>query len=588
MIKKISLLFIATLVAIASLASPAYTKRQVMIEMRDGVKLYTQIFAPVVTPAGGSPVIMERSPYSLAPYKEDSITYAEDFWLDSIYANRGYILVKQNVRGTYLSEGQFVQVRPYIPNKQGKQTDEASDTYDTIDWLLRHLSTNGSVGVKGTSYLGFYATLASLSGHPALKAVSPQAPVSDWWTGDDIHHNGAFMLEDIYDFGQSFFRTRPAPTTRAQRPIAPVDTCSQVFFARPLGQVLAGLDTVPFWNDIINHPDQDSYWLQRDPTQHLHGVQPAVMVVGGLYDAEDCYGAWHTWRQLKALSPTTDVYLVEGPWYHGAWSDPDYQHLDGAWFGKGSAQYFYSHIEYPFFAHYLEGRGPKPAPVTLLPSGETAKKKMKDKSSDPLWQHLPQWPPDGMRSVSLQLGSGTVTSDPLHPVPYMAGQEQSRGRDKAYMAADQRFASKRPDVLTFDLGFTRDTLRLMGPVSASLNLTTTGSDLDVIVKLIDVRPDGYQMLVRGDVMPARYRQGTATSVPIEPGKPFGVTFSMPDVAHIVLPGHRLMVQVQFTCFPLVAVCPQKFVPNRYRAQAADYESAQVTLQSGTITLPVVK
>lgn len=586
--KKTVLLLMATMVALAAVAGRAYSKRQVMIEMRDGVKLYTQIFAPKVTPQGGSPVILVRSPYSIAPYQDDSVTYAEDFWLDSIYANRGYIIVMQNVRGTYLSEGQFVQVRPYVPNKQAGQTDDASDTYDTIEWLISHLATNGRVGIKGTSYLGFYATVGSLCGHPALKAVSPQAPVSDWWAGDDIHHNGAFMLEDIYDFGQSFFRTRPAPTTKSQRPIAPVDTFSQVFFARPLSQVLAGLDTVPFWNDIINHPDQDDYWLQRDPTQHLVHVKPAMMVVGGLYDAEDCYGAWHTWRQLKRLSPTTDVYLVEGPWYHGAWSDPEYQNLDGAWFGKGSAQYFYSQIEYPFFAYYLEGKGQKPAPVTLLPSGQTAKKAMKDVPCDGMWQRLPQWPPASMRQVTLKLGHSTVTSDPLHPVPYMARQEQSRSRDKAYMAADQRFASKRADVLTFDLGQVRDTLRLMGPVSAKLELNTTGSDLDVIVKLIDVRPDGYQMLVRGDVMPARYRQGTSRSVPVEPGKPFEVGMTMPDVAHVMLPGHRLMVQVQFTCYPLVAVCPQTFVPNRYKAQAADYQSAQVTLQGGTISLPVVK
>lgn len=583
--KKTVLLLMATMVALAAVAGRAYSKRQVMIEMRDGVKLYTQIFAPKVTPQGGSPVILVRSPYSIAPYQDDSVTYAEDFWLDSIYANHGYIIVMQNVRGTYLSEGQFVQVRPYVPNKQAGQTDDANDT---IEWLISHLATNGRVGIKGTSYLGFYATVGSLCGHPALKAVSPQAPVSDWWAGDDIHHNGAFMLEDIYDFGQSFFRTRPAPTTKSQRPIAPVDTFSQVFFSRPLGQVLAGLDTVPFWNDIINHPDQDDYWLQRDPTQHLVHVKPAMMVVGGLYDAEDCYGAWHTWRQLKRLSPATDVYLVEGPWYHGAWSDPEYQNLDGAWFGKGSAQYFYSQIEYPFFAYYLEGKGQKPAPVTLLPSGQTAKKAMKDVPCDGMWQRLPQWPPACMRQVTLNLGHGTVTSDPLHPVPYMARQEQSRSRDKAYMAADQRFASKRADVLTFDLGQVRDTLRLMGPVSAKLELNTTGSDLDVIVKLIDVRPDGYQMLVRGDVMPARYRQGTSQSVPVEPGKPFEVGMTMPDVAHMMLPGHRLMVQVQFTCYPLVAVCPQTFVPNRYKAQAADYQSAQVTLQGGTISLPVVK
>lgn len=589
MIKHKLVLAVVLTMALSVSADINYSRHAVMIEMRDGVRLYTEISAPVAPNEGGSPVLLMRTPYSLGAYDGDTTVRVSDYGLDSIYLQHGYIMVQQNVRGTFLSEGSFEQVRPFIPSKQNGDTDESTDAYDTIEWLIGHLNTNGCVGVKGTSYPGFYATLASLSGHTALKAVSPQAPVSNWWKGDDIHHNGAFMIYDIYDFGQSFFQPRPEPTKLEQKPFAPRNTTAAVFFAHPMSQLMTGLDTMPFWSDIMNHPDYDGFWQQRDPTWHLKGVKPAMMVVGGLYDAEDCYGAWHTWRQLRKLSPGNDTYLVEGPWYHGGWNDSSYDHLDDAWFGTGSAEYFKTHIEYPFFACYLEGKGKKPSPVTLLPSSETSQKAMAHRSSRSQWQRLQQWPPIGMKSVTLKLnGPRTVVSDPLQPVPYMDGIEKERSRNRNYMASDQSFASSRPDVMTFDLGMAKDTICLMGPVSASICLATSGTDLDVIVKLIDVRPDGYQMLIRGDVMPARYRIATDSSTPIKSGEKFSVSMTMPDVAHMVMPGHRLMVQVQFTCFPLVAVCPQQFVTNRYRARAEDYQKAEVTFCGGTVTLPVAQ
>lgn len=560
----------------AAAGAAGYTKRHVMIPMRDGISLYTNIYEPSTPPPGGSPILIMRTPYSLAPYNDNAFSAAH-FGLDSIYLAHGYILVEQNVRGTYLSEGEFEQVRPFNARRRKAPTDEATDVYDTVEWLLRYCRSNGRVGVKGTSYPGFYATVAACSGHPAVRAVSPQAPVCDWFMGDDIHHNGAFMLADSYSFGASFFRRRPSPRTTALPPLASIDTAIAVYYRRPIAELLLPLaDSVPFWRDIVAHPNYDAFWRRRKSTAGAGPVAPAVMVVGGLYDAEDCYGAWETWRGLRARSPRTEVFLVQAPWYHHAWSNDSYQQLGCAWFGTGSARYFIRHVEYPFFAYYLEGRGRKPAAVTLLPSAETAPEKIKDRPADDRWQRLDSWPPRGAETMRFYLEGGTVTADPLHPVPYY-NKGNGKKRDKNYMAADQRFASSRPDVLTCSGPILTDTLSLMGPVDVSLQLRASCTDLDAVVKLIDVRPDGCQLLVRGDVMPARFRRSFRRPQPVRPGKDFVLRFRMPDVAHLLLPGHRLMVQVQFSWYPLVAVNPQTFLPNPYKAQAGDYRPARIVL-----------
>ena len=552
-----------------------YTKRHAMIAMRDGVRLYTEIYEP----AGNdhAPVLIMRTPYSLRPYNDDSFSM-KSFGLDSVYLNHGYIIVRQNVRGTYLSEGCFEQSRPFNPKKKNGDTDEATDTWDTVDWLLAHCRTNGRMGVKGTSYPGFYAFMAARSGHPAIKAASPQAPVNNWFMGDDIHHNGALMLMDSYGFGSSFFRQRRNPSVKAMGKLAPVDTTVDVFYKRPIADILSPvMEKGSFWNDIVEHPDYDSYWQAHCSTSSLGKIRPAVMIVGGLYDAEDNYGTWTTWRQIAKQSPKTPLYLVEAPWYHHGWGNSGYQHLDDAWFGAGTAAYFINEIEYPFFAHYLEGKGKRPAPVTLLPSGETRKEIMKDRDVESQWLTLDCWPPKDARAKRLCLGGGTVVSDPDNPVPYY-NNVTTRGRDRAYMAGDQRFASKRGDVLTFSWPATRDTLRMMGPVKVNLVLNTDATDLLAVVKLIDVRPDGYEMLVRGDVMPARFRHSFSKPKPITPNKDFNISFTMPDIAHVLMPGHKLMVQVQFSWFPLVAVNPQTYMKNPYKATASDYRKATVALQ----------
>ncbi len=449
-----------------------------MIAMRDGVRLYTEIYEP----AGNdhAPVLIMRTPYSLRPYNDDSFS-KKSFGLDSVYLNHGYIIVRQNVRGTYLSEGCFEQSRPFNPKKKKGDTDEATDTWDTVDWLLAHCRTNGHVGVKGTSYPGFYAFMAARSGHPAIKAASPQAPVNNWFMGDDIHHNGALMLMDSYGFGSSFFRQRRNPSVKAMGKLAPVDTTVDVFYKRPIADILSPvMEEGSFWNDIVEHPDYDSYWQAHCSTSSLGKIRPAVMIVGGLYDAEDNYGTWTTWRQIAKQSPKTPLYLVEAPWYHHGWGNSGYQHLDDAWFGAGTAAYFINEIEYPFFAHYLEGKGKRPAPVTLLPSGETRKEIMKDRDVESQWLTLDCWPPKDARAKRLCLGGGTVVSDPDNPVPYY-NNVTTRGRDRAYMAGDQRFASKRGDVLTFSWPATRDTLRMMGPVKVNLVLNTDATDLLAVV-----------------------------------------------------------------------------------------------------------
>ena len=573
--KKTFLFLIAFLVSAFDAFAYTYTKRHVLIPMRDGVRLYTEIYEPSDHPQ--APVLIMRTPYSLSPYNNDTFD-KNTFGLDSVYLKHGYILVRQNVRGTYLSEGRFVQSRPFIVNKKDKETDEASDAWDTVDWLLAHCHTNGRVGVKGTSYPGFYAFMATRSGHPAIKATSPQAPVNDWFMGDDIHHNGALMLMDSYSFGSSFFRYRPQPSTKSMPALAPVDTSVSVFYRRPLAEILKPvLEKGSFWTDIVAHPNDDDYWQSRCSTRSLGEIKPAVMIVGGLYDAEDNYGTWNTWRQIKHRSPKTPLFLVEAPWYHHAWGNGKYQHLDGAWFGAGTAAYFINEIEYPFFAYYLEGKGRKPAPVTVLPSAETREEVMKDRKVDDQWLQFPCWPPKGTHLKRLTLKGGTVVADPWNPVPYY-NNVKIRRRDRAYMAADQRFASQRSDVLTFSWPAQQDTLRLMGPVNVRLTLNTSETDLDAIVKLIDVRPDGYEMLVRGDVMPARFRHSFSAPEALRPGQDFTLSFTMPDVAHLLLPGHRLMVQVQYSCYPLVAVNPQTFLKNPYSATRDDYRKARVTLK----------
>lgn len=569
-----------------------YSKSEVMIPMRDGVALYTSVYEPRFK--ADSPVLLVRTPYSCAPYgegwKDDLTSYMQEF------LKNGYVIVFQDVRGRYMSEGEFVNVRPYIPCKQGAQTDEASDTYDTIEWLINNTSNNGSVGVTGMSYPGFYATMAALSGHPALKAVSPQAPILDWFKGDDVHHNGALMLLDIYSFSTYMFKEHDNPVEEDHGLPSPIGENAYEWFLsqRSVPNMTASLPaTLKFWNEVLEHPDYDCYWRERSLEQHLKDIRPAILVVGGTFDTDDCYGALNTYKLIRDNSPSTDLHFVYGPWSHGAWHDENYTGLGQIESWSGLSSYFMKDIEYPFFRYYLEGKGERPQPVYIRPSGS-------DK-----WQTAAKWPSDDVRYVPYYLHSdnelsyeapaevssaSVYVSDPSSPVPFMA--DASR-RDNSYMVADQSFAIERPDVLTFTGAVAEEVFRLEGPVRVRLHVSATTDDADVIVKLIDVHPDGYHMLIRGEVFPLRYRNGLDQPQPLVPGEIVDAEFTMNDVAHWIQPGHRLMVQIQSSWFPLVNMNPQKFLPNIYEASSEDYQKSDITVyhqkdHPSAVYLPLIR
>ncbi|MBP1650062.1 MAG: peptidase [Bacteroidetes bacterium] len=599
-----------------------YTKKEVYIPMRDGVKLFTSIYIPKDN-AEKHPFLMTRTPYSCSPYgdKEFRPFYAR---YTNTYLHEGYIMVIQDVRGRWMSEGTFMDVRPYNPAKKGKnEIDEASDTYDTIDWLVKNIANNnGKVGVFGTSYPGFYSTMAALSGHPALKAVSPQAPVTDWYHGDDFHHNGAFFISDAFSFYTSFGQPRPKPTTVGPAGFKYFTTDDNYEFYLKTGALsnfskLMG-DSIAFWNDLMNHGDYDAWWKARDVRQYLKGIQPAVLTVGGVFDAEDCFGAWNTYKAIEKLSPDANNRIVMGPWYHGQWGSNDGTHLGNVHFDSNTSEYYQDNIEVPFFNYYLKGKGASPdiAEATVFFTGENQ------------WRKFQQWPPANVQAQSIYmqangkldfskpLGGNSFSeyvSDPAKPVPYT--QDVHFDRTINYMTDDQRFAERRPDVATFSTDVLTEDITLAGPLTAKLVVSTSGTDADFIVKLIDVFPydfkyedkarsehhrvpsstypmGGYEMLVRGEIMRGKYRESFEKPVPFTPDAPANIDFSLPDVAHTFKKGHKIMVQVQSSWFPLVDRNPQVFT-DIYHATDKDFKKATIRIyhdagHPSAIELPVLK
>lgn len=628
--------------------SQHYSKREVMIPMRDGVRLFTSIYEPKDKTVK-HPVLMYRSCYGSSPYGEDVLMdLSSPTWRK--YAADQYILVFQDVRGKNMSEGSFEDIRPFIVDKQDKyQVDEASDTYDTVDWLVKHTNSNERVGVFGISYPGFYAMMAGLSGHPAVKAVSPQAPVTDWFRGDDTHHNGAFFPLDMFSFEFWFEHVNKASfwTTYQTDPnqVNPTDIIHTDVYNDylKLGTVtdmtqLLG-DSCKFWNDMLRHPDIDQWWEERNIAYHCQDVKPAVMIVGGLFDAEDCYGAFTTYNAIKNQSPQTELYLVEGPWAHGEWSRGAMGYLGDIWFGHDADMYYYlDNFEYPFFSYYLNGKGEKPKQGAMVfQTGENH------------WKHFPGgWKTDAAISpFYLQEDGGigepeysdnttSYVSDPMRPVPFFG--KPLKYRPTEYMTADQRFASSRPDVAVFSTEPLAEPLVLDGAVVADLNVAVSTTDCDFIVKIIDVYPDdfkypyevyqfvgdkektqfyplmaGYQMLVRWEVMRGKYRNcmeldsiafhntnpmamknyrfQPKSPEPFTQGKPTNVNFKLPDIAHTFLPGHRLMVQVQSSCFPLIDRNPQTFC-NIYECGQEAFQPCTVQIlhskeHPSRVWLPVV-
>jgi len=572
--------------------SARLTKKEVYIPMRDGVRLFTSIYVPTDT-TQTYPIIMRRTPYNSEPRGEESFTGRLAIDADLIEA--GYILVFQDVRGRYMSEGEFVDVRPHNPNKKGSEDiDESSDTWDTIEWLVNNVPhNNGRVGISGISYPGFYATMSLPGAHPALKAVSPQAPVTNWFIGDDFHHNGAFFLMDAFRFYSSFGRPRPEPTRQGQPGFDFPNQDNYEFFLElgPIKNVEAKFfgDSIKFWSQVMDHPDYDEWWQARNPLPHLTDVQPAVLVVGGWFDAEDLFGPLNTYEAIETQSPpTADNRLIMGPWFHGQWAFDEGDNLGNVhWMGNTSE--LYKEIELDFFDFYLKDHGTLDlAEATMYDTGARE------------WLRFDVWPPRNVTEKTLYFHSDgrlsfeppaspenydEYVSDPNRPVPYTEDVHQRRTRE--YMTDDQRFASRRPDVMVYESDVLTEPVTLTGPLVADLFVSTTGTDADFVVKLIDVFPDslrdypdndnsvpmaGYQMLVRGEVLRGRYRNSFEDPEPFVPGEVTSVRFEIPDVAHTFKPGHRIMVQVQNSWFPLVDRNPQTYV-NIYEANEADFQKA---------------
>jgi putative CocE/NonD family hydrolase len=569
-----------------------YDKQEVYITMRDGVRLFTSIYTPKNT-SENHPILLNRTPYDIEPGGPANFNYFMQLY--SRYADEEYIMVYQDVRGRFMSEGVFEDIRPVIPVKKSKNdTDETTDTWDSVDWLVKNVkNNNGNVGIFGISYPGFYSTMGIINAHPAVKAVSPQAPVTAWFLGDDFHHNGAFFLLDCFPFYYSFGQPH-RELTRSGKPTFKWPVPDNYEFFLSLGAVknIAPKyfgDSIKFWNDAFAHPDYDSFWKTRDPRQFLKNVTPAVMTVGGWFDAEDLFGALNTYKAIeKQNPPETRNYLVMGPWSHGQWAFGEGKNLGNIYWGLDANAKFIEQ-EKKFFNFYLKGEGdPSIAEATIFVTGSNE------------WRNFETWPPKNIIEKDLYFHPGEVASfkkpainlsydeyvsDPMNPVPYT--EDVHAARTAEYMTDDQRFASRRPDVMVYQTDILTDDITLAGPVSADLYVTTTGTDADYVVKLIDVFPadakaeenqdvkvplGGYQMLVRGEVMRGKYRNSFEKPEPFVPGKVTEVKYEIPDVAHTFKKGHRIMVQVQNSWFPLVDRNPQKFV-NIYKCSDTDFQKA---------------
>ncbi|NQX40467.1 hypothetical protein SAMN05421820_105355 [Pedobacter steynii] len=571
-----------------------YTKIERSIPMRDGIKLFTSIYVPK-SKGKKYPFMINRTPYTVSPYGEDK--YKTTLGPSPLFLREGFIFVYQDVRGKWMSEGEFIDVRPHIDQKKGKkEIDESSDTYDTIDWLIKNIpDNNGKAGIYGISYPGFYSTAALPGAHEGLKAVSPQAPVTDWFMGDDFHHNGAFMLADAFSFYSSFGVPRPKPITpdKGPKPFNYPITDNYRFYLsvgalKNVKQKYFG-DSIKFWDDMMAHGTYDAFWKGMNIRPHLTGVKPAVLVVGGFFDAEDAYGALQTYQAIEKQNPTTKNNLVMGPWFHGGWSRGTGESFGDISFGQPTSTWYQKNLEFPFFMQYLkDATDAKLAEANIFITGSNE------------WKGFATWPPkntenktlyfqpEGKLSFQKPTASNSYNqyeTDPANPVPYQDGVQARRTRE--YMIDDQRFAARRPDVQVFQTEVLEEDFTLTGPVNANLVVSTSGTDADYVVKLIDVYPEdarpmepnpkniimgGYQMLVRGEVMRGKFRNSFEKPEPFVPGKVTKVSYSIPDVAHTFKKGHRIMIQVQNSWFPLVDRNPQKFT-DIYHASDSDFQKA---------------
>jgi len=564
-----------------------YTKYEYRIPMRDGKKLFTAVYVPKDA-SEPHPFLMDRTPYNVGPYGEDR--YPERLGPSDEFEKSGYIFVYQDVRGRWMSEGEFVEMRPHIDEKKSPQdVDDASDTYDTIEFLLKHVpNNNGKVGIWGISYPGFYTSASMIDSHPALVAASPQAPMTDLFKGDDAYHGGAFMLSANFGF-YAFFTPQTAPQTPHPTINFDFGTPDTYRFYLNAGN-LNNLDTQYLkgqnwlFTDQAKHDTYDSYWKARDLSQHMKNVKCAVLVVGGWYDAEDLSGPYKTFYATSKLNPETPTTLVEGPWVHGGWARSMGDHLGDVTFNAKTGEYFRENIQFPFFEHYLKGKGAAQPKAVVFETGTN------------VWRSFPSWPPQAATAKTLYFHAGgklsfdppaeasssdSYVSDPSHPVPFVGYTTDTV--PQRYMVDDQRFASYRPDVLVYQSDILDEDVTIAGPISPKLKIASTGTDADFDVKLIDVYPEnypdpeegtgrankrildapplhmgGYQQLLRGEPMRAKFRNSWEKPEALTPGKMTEVDFTMPDLFHTFRAGHRIMVQVQSSWFPLTDRNPQTF------------------------------
>jgi uncharacterized protein len=570
-----------------------YTKWEHRVAMRDGVKLFTTVYVPKDT-SRQYPILLTRTPYGVSPYGND--IFPTSLGPSDRFTKEGFIFAYQDVRGRMMSEGEFVNMRPILPEKRGlKDTDESTDTWDTIDWLVSNIShNNGRVGMWGISYPGFYTAAGMIDAHPALKAASPQAPIADWFVGDDFHHNGALYLPHAFNFLAVFGRPRASLTTEWAPEFKHGTPDGYEFFLEmgPLPEANRKYfkNGVPFWNELMQHGTYDEFWKARNLRPHLRNIRPAVMTVGGWFDAEDLFGALSVYRSVENNSPGAYNVLVMGPWAHGGWSRSEGESLGAVHFGSKTGERYREEIEFPFFNHLLKDSDkPKLPEASVFETGRNQ------------WQHYDSWPPKAARQRDLYLRAGgglsfdgpqdspseydEYVSDPARPVPYINGIAVAMTQE--HMLDDQRFAATRADVLAYRSEVLRDDVTVAGPIVPRLIVSTSGTDSDWIVKLIDVYPDdfpdppagaactkmgGYQQLVRGEVMRGKFRNSYERPEPFTPGKATKVEFTMPDAFHTFRKGHRIMVQIQSTWFPLVDRNPQRF-EDIYSAVSADFQKA---------------
>ncbi|SHL71436.1 CocE/NonD family hydrolase [Flavobacterium xanthum] len=592
---SISLLFIGVILFAQDKAvnyvADNYTKKEVHIKMRDGAELFTAIYTPKDV-SKKYPIIMQRTPYNSGPYGEGQ--FKRSISPSETMMKEGYIVVYQDVRGRFMSDGLYDNMRGFIPNKKGKSAiDEASDTYDTIDWLVKNVANNnGNVGTWGISYPGFYAAYSLLSNHPALKAVSPQACIADFFF-DDFRHNGAYLLS-YWKVTPLFGPQKTKRTTEPWYKFSNIGTNDDYQFFLDAGP-LSNLDKYygkenEFWQQLKDHSSYDDFWQKRGILQHLNNIKPAVMTVGGWFDAEDLYGPLNTYATIEKSSKNYNT-IVMGPWSHGDWARNSAKQVIGNInFGDSISGYYQKNIEANFFRHFLKnnGKGENKLPEAYV--FDTGRKE---------WKTYETWPPQNTEKQDFFLQGSQLTkmakrnisfeefiSDPKKPVPYSEDIKQAGLTPRKYMTDDQRFAARRPDVIVFETEVLADDITLAGEILAKLQVSTTGTDADWIVKVVDVFPSdepetkdvapylkmsNYHMMVRSEVMRGRFRNSFSKPEAFVANEKTAVNIKLQDVFHTFKKGHKIQIQIQSTWFPFIDLNPQTFVDNIFYAKPEDFQ-----------------